>query len=103
MLKKSMVLKWLTWILQDEELHCSERRCRFHCTRCDRNFCFEHIAIHFRKGEFIPKGFKPTRVYTARMDVSDSEDETESSTNETEAEDVKDESDSDEESSSDTW
>ena len=63
---------------------------------------FEHIGVHFRKGEYIPQGFR-SDVYSKQMVMSESEDETESSTDSTGSDEVKEESDSDDESSSDTW
>ena len=37
--------------------NCAETHCRFSCSKCDSAYCWDHVGMHFTKGEFIPKGF----------------------------------------------
>ena len=65
------------------------------------SFCFEHIGMHYQKGEFIPPGFG-SGVYKAYCEVVE---ESESEAEDTSSEEQKEESysDSDSDSSTDTW
>ena len=63
------------------------------------SFCFDHIGMHYQKGEFVPTGFGSGlyKGYCEAVEESESED--------TSSGDQKEESDSDydSDSSSDTW
>ena len=81
--------------------NCDARCCRFRCKSCNSPFCFDHIGMHYRKGEFIPKGFG-TGLYKVYCGlVEECETDESSSLDDTSESDMEDESES--ESSSDTW
>ena len=66
---------------------CKQRGCRFRCKNCDAFYCFEHVGMHYKKGDYIPKGFG-TGLYKAYCQIITESD------SEQDSDEVKDESDS---------
>ena len=73
---------------------CDNQYCRHSCSKCDRYFYFEHIGTHYKKGEFIPKGFGSGCHKVFGVEIESDE--------ELDSDDNKEQSESDSESS-DTW